>query len=295
MKRFRSGVNIAALAAVSVAMAACDPDSGIPTGVSVGVGGGLTVEGIFHGDVVGGAVEGDAGMSVYIHGDTLMAVGGIPGGHRLYEATFEQVPSGTFEVSAQAYNSVPLNAAGDPSGFYTRGALATLQGGPTSGGAVDGLSMRIDAGGGIAPDTANLEFDPRYDRNPVPGGPIIAGNWEFTPGPEDGAQPFLTLTFEDDATFFGQDADGCVYEGALTVAEGGKNFYDVSLTLSGTEDECGPFAGPYTGIGSLIRTVDRTLFIGATKDIDLRDEGIAFEFNKVVASGPPDDEDDGLL
>lgn len=287
MKIFRISVIGAALATALAGLTACDPDSGIPSGVSVGVGGGLTIEGIFHGEAVGGALEGDNSMSVYIHGDTLMAVGGIPGARRLYSATFEQVPSGTFEITAQSYNSIALNAAGDDSGFYTRGALGTLQGGPTAGTTTSGLSMRMEISG-LNPDTANLEFDPRYDRTPVPGGPIIAGTWTDE-------RDFLSLTFEEDATFTGQDADGCVYEGVITVAEGGKNFYDLSATLSGTEAQCGPFAGPYTGISALIRTIDRTLFIGATKDSALRDEAFAFELNKVVATpAPGDDEDEEL-
>ena len=179
----------------------------------------------------------------------------------LWEGSFTEVGVGTFNVGGLLYNGRIIaisesagviydgsytvsgnNLSGNVIMYYINGSAfgtATLSGTVTE---QSSISASYSASTGST-GTISLSFDSNYNRDSSLS--LIAGFWDSISGTA------LTIVIQDDGTFFGQDSDGCVFDGEVSILDTKYNLYDVDLLAA----SCGVFNGSYTGFATLLSTI----------------------------------------
>ena len=92
-------------------------------------------------------------------------------------------------------------------------------------------------------------YDDLYERDSNLG--IVTGTWEDESG--------NTFSIDQDGAIFGQDALGCVYDGAVSIIETNFNVYRLTVTVSNCQDA----NGTYNGLG----VVDDLLAAGDSRQL----------------------------
>ncbi|MGB5259922.1 MAG: hypothetical protein WBO34_05295 [Gammaproteobacteria bacterium] len=146
-------------------------------------------------------------------------------------------------VHAGTYNVIYNSISGTADLYQINGALfgtSTLSGTVTTGASLTGnFSTSYGSIG-----TFNLAYDPVTDR----GSSLATTNavWSATNGLYT-----ITLAIDINGMITGSDTDGCVYNGAGSIIDAGKNIYRVNITVT----SCGVLNGTYDGYGSVLDNV----------------------------------------
>lgn len=175
-----------------------------------------------------------------------------------WEGSFTEDGEGTFHVEGLLYNG-RIIAVSESAGVVYDGSY-TLSGNNLSGnltvyrisGSVIGtatISGTVTEKSSISASfstsvgskgTISLSFNSLYNRDSSLS--LIAGFWDSTIGAA------LTIVIENDGTFFGQDSDGCVLSGEISILDAEYNLYDVNLSVA----SCGVSNGSYDGFATLL-------------------------------------------
>lgn len=87
----------------------------------------------------------------------------------------------------------------------------------------------------------SLAFNDIYNRDSSLA--LTAGVWSYSDGTDS-----LSVTVGDDGAFFGQDSDGCVISGRLSILDAAYNLYDVDVQVA----TCGSLNGSYHGFAGFL-------------------------------------------
>lgn len=180
----------------------------------------------------------------------------------LWEGTFTENGAGTFAVSGLLYNGRIIaisesagviydgsyivsgsSISGNVTAYQIDGgpfATATLTGTVTEQGLIS-VSFNTSYG---ASGTMSLSFNNIYNRTSSLS--LVAGIWNYTSGTFS-----LTITVQNDGTFWGQDSDGCVVSGNIGLLDTAHNLYNMSTLIA----SCGGLDGSYTGFSGLLDNV----------------------------------------
>ncbi|WLQ13241.1 hypothetical protein O5O45_26275 [Hahella aquimaris] len=180
----------------------------------------------------------------------------------LWEGTFTENGSGTFDVSGLFYNgriiAISESAGAIYDGSYTVSG-SSISGNVTAyqvnGGAfaTASISGTVSVQGAISvtfntsygsSGSMSLSFNSIYNRTPSLS--LLAGQWNYTSGAYS-----LTITVQNDGTYWGQDSDGCVVSGTIGLLDTAHNLYNASTSIA----SCGASNGSYTGFSSLLDNV----------------------------------------
>ena len=200
----------------------------------------------------------------------LVACGGGGGGgsdtsvsaNGLWEGTFTETGVGTYAVSGLLYNgriiAISESAGAIYDGSYTMNggsisgnvkayqinggqyATATLSGSVTE---QSTISVTFSTSYGST-GSMSLSFNSIYNRPSSLS--AVAGSWGYTSGTYN-----LTLTAQNDGSFFGQDSDGCVISGNIGILDASHNLYSTNVSVA----SCGVLNGTYTGFSGLLDNV----------------------------------------
>lgn len=180
----------------------------------------------------------------------------------LWEGTFTENGVGTFDVSGLLYNG-RIIAISELAGVIYDGSY-TVSGNNISanvtayqiGGSVfatSTISGTVSEENSIATTfntsygtsgSMSLSFNNIYNRSSSLS--LIAGSWNYTSGSYS-----LTITAQNDGSFFGQDSDGCVLNGNITIIDATHNLYNTSVSVT----LCGVLNGTYTGFSGLLDNI----------------------------------------
>lgn len=179
-----------------------------------------------------------------------------------WEGTFTESGVGTFDISGLLYNgriiAISESAGAIYDGSYTvsgssiSGTVTAYQinGGPFATTTVSGsvteqgsISLSFNTSYGTS-GTISLSFNSIYNR--ASSLSSVAGNWNYTSGAYS-----LTITVQNDGSYWGQDSDGCVVSGTIGLLDTAHNLYNMNTSIA----SCGVLNGTYTGFSGLLDNV----------------------------------------
>lgn len=175
-----------------------------------------------------------------VNGKSVSAVALVAGGKYFSLASADEfgcgdITGGTYSVDASTFTGsgvvVLLNNCTGPNGqSYLSYTLNGYMTGST-------LNLSFDIAGVLTP-TLGATLDPLY--NEPSSLAKLAGNWD-----DNGN----TLTIDPDGTFFEQQGNGCVVNGAYTIIDATHNLYGVSFEITNCNSSIAGIA--FSGLGYL--------------------------------------------
>ena len=170
------------------------------------------------------------------------------------------IVSENFDAEFPVLLSSQLHYAGQVSvdGTSLTGTLTEYRGAFRRFSGVDGVSS-VDLDGSVATadsmeaslttQSSSAQLDMSYSALYEAGSSLAltAGVWSFGEAFLGGGAYAVTLDIDADGRLFGNDSDGCIFSGAVSIIDDRFNAYRTSVRI----DNCGNFDGDYNGLAFL--------------------------------------------
>jgi len=121
---------------------------------------------------------------------------------------------------------------------YARFDSASMSGNYTPDDSISGTYTRASGPKG----SFSIDYLPEVYGRPV-STDLISGTWDVT-----NATTTTTITFDTNGNITGQNTDGCVYSGSISVPDESVNMFRVSLLI----ESCGQSNGSYQGLAAIM-------------------------------------------